>query len=467
MTKSIVLFALMLAGCAPALPHGRARHPNTDMPGAWSARAVEAHSSAEVEWRRFFTDPKLDALIDLALQNNQELNIVSQEIYIAQNEIQARKGELLPRLGVSAGVGVEKVSHNSSQGRADEANGVAEHLPDFGIGLTVSWEIDIWGKLRNATKAAVLRYLASQEGRKFAVTLLVGELARSYYELLALDTQLSIVEQNIAIQQNALEVVRLQKQAAKVTELAVQRFEAEVLKNQSRQFAIRQQVVETENRINFLVGRFPQHVDRSSDRFLDLQPPLVHAGHPEQLLDNRPDVKRAQLELIATDFDFRSAKAAFYPTLGLNANLGYQAFDFLKLVATPASLIYSVAADLFAPLLNRRALSAAYFSANARQKQAVWSYERAILNGFIEVAKQLAMIDNLEKSYALQLQQVDKLTRSIDISSMLFAAARADYMEVLMTRRDALEAQIDLVENKKQQLEAAVALYQDLGGGWR
>lgn len=461
------LFGVLLwAACIPALPHGRARAPNTNVPASYGERA-DATNSAQLKVREFFTDPKLNALIDTALKNNQELNIVSLEVDIAQNEIMARRGEYLPKVAFRVGGGLEKVGQYTSQGASDEANGVPQHLPNFAFGFAASWEIDIWSKLRNATKAATLRYLASKEGRNFAVTMLVGELANSYYELVALDAQFEVMKQNIELQQSALTVVRLQKEAAKVTELAVKRFEAEVLKNQSRQYAIQQQIAEREGRINFLIGRFPQHVDRSAQRFTDLVPPLVHAGIPSQLLENRPDVKQAQIELAATELDFKVAKAGFYPTLGISANVGYQSFDFLNIVSTPASLVYGIAADLLAPLFNRKGLTAAYFTANTKQLQAVHHYERAILSGFVEVFKQLAMIHNLEKSYALQVQQVEKLTQSIDISSRLFVSARADYMEVLTTRRDALEAQIELIENKKRQLSASVGLYQALGGGWR
>ena len=228
---------------------------------------------------------------------------------IAQNEVTARRGEYLPKVAFRVGGGLEKVGTYTSQGASDEANGVPQHLPNFAFGFAASWEIDIWSKLRNATKAATLRYLASQEGRNFAVTMLVGELANSYYELVALDAQFEVMKQNIELQQSALAVVRLQKEAARVTELAVRRFEAEVLKNQSRQYTIQQQIVEAENRINFLLGRFPQRVDRSAQRFVELVPPVVHSGIPSQLLDNRPDVKQAQLELVAAELDVKVAKA--------------------------------------------------------------------------------------------------------------------------------------------------------------
>lgn len=459
-------WALLASACLPTLPHGRARAPRRDVPSSYGGRS-DATNSAQMKWSEFFTDPKLKALIDTALKNNQELNIVSLEVDIVQNEIMARRGEYLPKVGFGVGAGIDKVGRHTSQGAGDEAHGVPEHLPNFAFGFTASWEVDVWSKLRNATKAATLRYLASKEGRNFTVTTIVGEIAGSYHELVALDAQLDVLKQNIEIQQSALAVMRLQKEAAKVTELAVKRFEAEVLKNQGRQYAIQQQIVETENRINLLLGRFSQHVDRSAPRFADAVPPIVHAGIPAQLLQNRPDVKQAQLALEAAGLDFKVAKSGFYPSLGLSARIGYQSFDFLNLVSTPASLIYGLGAELMAPLLNRTALTAAYFTANSKQMQAVYGYERAVLNGYTEVMRLLAMIHNLEQGYDLQAQQVEKLTQSIDISSRLFVSARADYMEVLMTRRDALEAQMELIENKKRQMNAAVGLYRALGGGWR
>ena len=462
-----LLCSLLTSACIPALPRGPARAANTQLPGSFGG-VTDTNNSAQVGWREFFTDARLTALIDLALKNNQELNIVALEVDIAQNEVMARRGEYLPRVGIRAGAGIDKVSQYSSQGTADDVNGVSANLANFALGFTASWEIDVWKKLRNATQAAALRYLATAEGRKFAVTRLIGELATSYYELVALDAQLEVLKQNIEIQRNALVVVRMQKEAARANELAVKRFEAEVYKNQSRQFVIQQQIVEAENRVNFLVGRLPQHVERTSVRPIDqLLPPIVHSGIPSQLLENRPDVKQAQLALAAAELDFRVAKAGFYPTLGISATIGIQSFDFLKLVSLPASLVYGFATDIFAPLVNRRAITATYFTANSKQMQAVYQFERAILSGFIDVVRLLALIDNLQKSYEQKAQQVQKLTLSVDISTRLFASARADYMEVLLTRRDALDAQIELIENKQRQMAAAVALYQALGGGWR
>lgn len=299
------------------------------------------------------------------------------------------------------------------------------------------------------------------------VTNLIAEMAYSYYELLALDNQLEIVKQNIGIQSNALEIVKLEKQSARVTELAVRKFEAEVFHTKSLQYDIQQKIIETENRINFLAGRFPQPVQRSSKNFTELVPDTVQGGIPSQLLQNRPDIRQAELELQASKLDVKVARANFYPTLDLSAGIGLQAFNPAFLVKTPQSMLYSLAGDLVAPLINRNAIKAYYYSASAKQIQAAYNYERTILRAYIEVVNQLSSIDNLAKSYELKSKQVQALTQSIDISTGLFKSARADYMEVLLTQRDALESKFELIETKMQQMHAMVNIYQALGGGWR
>jgi outer membrane protein TolC len=299
------------------------------------------------------------------------------------------------------------------------------------------------------------------------VTNLISEIAMSYYELMALDNQLAILRQNIEIQTNALEIVRLEKQMAKVTELAVRKFEAEVLKNQSRQYAIRQRIIETENHINFLVGRFPRPIARNSQQFTTLVPDTIHAGVPSQLLANRPDIRRAELELEAAKIDVKVARANFYPSLHINGGIGFEAFSSQFLVKTPQSMVYSLAGDLMAPLVNRNAIKAFYYSANSRQIQDLYDYERTILNGYIEVANQMSNINNLQNAYDLKTKQVAALVQSINISTGLFKSARADYMEVLMTQRDALDARFELIDTKLQQLNAVVNVYRALGGGWR
>ncbi|MEO4005774.1 MULTISPECIES: efflux transporter outer membrane subunit [unclassified Flavobacterium] len=461
---------LTVAGCKAPATLGRSENKN--VPAAYNTTAVQdSVNTGKMKWKEYFTDKYLVALIDTALVKNQELNITMQEIEISRNEIRARKGEYLPFIGLKGSAGFDKVARFTNIG-AMEANTeikpgkeMPEPLQDYSIGAYATWELDIWNKLHNAKKAAVSKYLASVEGKNFTVTNLIAEIANSYYELLALDNQLAIVKQNIEIQGNALEIVKLQKQAARVNELAVRRFEAQVLNTKSLQFDIQQRITETENKINFLVGRFPQPVERSTATFSGLVPNVIHSGIPSQLLENRPDVKQAELDLVAAKLDIKVAKARFYPSLGISAGIGYQAFNPSYLIK-PESLLYSLAGDLAAPLINRNAIKAAYYTANAKQIQAVYNYERTLLNAYIEVANQLAKISNTEKTFDLKSKQVEALNQSIEISNDLFSSARADYMEVLMTQRDALESKFDLIETKMKQMNAMVNIYRALGGGW-
>lgn len=472
--KFISMGLLPLAFAACKVPSATVRDVSKFTPATYKySHSTDSTTIAKVQWREYFTDPDLRALIDTALNNNQELNITRQEIEIARNEIRARKGEYLPYVGLKAGAGAGKVSRYTSRGAAEEVSEIApgrtvpDPLPDVMLGAYATWEADIWRKLRNARKAAVNRYLASVEGRHFAVTNIVAEIANSYYELLALDNQLDIVHQNVGIQNNALEIVRQQKLAAKVTELAVRRFEAEVLKTKSIQYDLQQKITEAENHINFLLGRFPQPIARDAKALNTMVPAVAHAGIPSQLMENRPDVRRAELELAASKLDVKVAHAAFYPSLGISAGIGLQAFNPTYLVQAPESILYSLAGELAAPFINRNALKATYYTATAKQLQAVYNYERTVVNAYVEVVNQLSKIGNLERSYDLKSKQVAALTESINISNELFKATRADYMEVLLTQRDALESKFELVETRKQQMNAVVNIYQALGGGWR
>jgi NodT family efflux transporter outer membrane factor (OMF) lipoprotein len=412
-------------------------------------------------------------LIDIALKNNQELQITLQEIEIAKNDIRVRKGALLPQVNVGTGAGIEKVGRYTSQGAGDATTEISpgkempDPLGDLKIAAYAHWEVDIWKKLHNSKKAAVSRYLATVEGKNFVITSLIAEVADSYYELVALDNQLAIIKQTITLQSNALEIVKFQKQAARSTELAVQKFQAEVLASKSMEFTILQNIKETENTINFLLGQYPQDIKRDSATFDTLLPAVIQSGIPAQMLANRPDIKQAELELEAAKLDVKAARAEFYPSLDITAAIGVNAFKPGYLFRMPESVLYSLAGDLVAPLINRNALKAEYSSANARQIQALYNYERTILNAYLEVSSQLSKISNLEKSFDLKSQQVAALNRSIDVAGDLFKAARVDYFEVLMTQRDALESKLELIETKKAQLNAVVHVYRDLGGGWK
>lgn len=467
-----ILFALLMIcawGCK--VPDVAApRTENQATPGRFN-NAKDTAATILPNWRQYFSDPNLIALIDSALSKNQELNIVRQEIEIRNNEIMARKGEYQPFVNIGAGLGFEKAAAYTRDGAVEE-NLEIKHGKEFPVpltdvmgGLYASWELDVWHKLRNARQAAVNRYFASIEGKNFLITNLVAEIANSYYELMALDNLLDIINTNISLQQNILGIIKQEKEAAKVTQLAVNRFEAQVLNTQNLQYEIRQRIVETENRINFLRGRFPQPIQRNSAGFNSTAVDSVLAGIPSQLLQNRPDIRQAELELAAAKIDVAVAKANFYPSFGIRAGLGLQAFNPIYLVK-PESILFNLAGDMMAPLVNKNAIKATYFNANAQQVQAVYNYERSILNAYIEVLNQLSGMRNFLDSYNTKAREVDILTQSITISNSLFRSARADYMEVLLTQREALESKMELIEIRMKQLGARVNVYRALGGGW-
>jgi NodT family efflux transporter outer membrane factor (OMF) lipoprotein len=459
---------VLLGGCTPQVA---LKKKSDELPVAFQG-GEGTTSAAAVNWKDFFHDQNLVRLVDAALKNNQELNIFLQELEIAKNEAYARSGAYLPFIDLGGGAGLDKTGRFTRSGALEATTEVRpgkefpEPLKNFSFGAKATWEVDIWRRLRNAQKSAVMKFLASQEGRNFLLTNLVSEVADSYYELRSLDSQLEIVEQNVKIQTDALEMVKAQQQAARVTELAVRRFEAQVYKTQSLQYELKQKIVEAENKINFLVGRFPQSVDRGGDAFVSLVPEVVKAGIPSQMLENRPDIRKAELDVKAAELDVKVARAAFYPSLKLSGEVGYEAYRLQNTFDSPQSLFYNLLGNLTGPLINRRAITADFYSANAKQVQAIFNYERAVLNAFIDVTNQISNVKNLEQNNVLKAKQVTALTDSIGILNLLFNSARADYTEVLITQRDALESKFELIEVKKRQLQAFVSLYRALGGGW-
>ncbi len=470
MHKTISLVSLTLLLWACNIPKIAVRNEKKVLPLVYLNNS-DTNTIAKIKWKNYFSDPLLNALIDTALKNNQELNLITQEIEISKNEIRARKGEYLPFVDLYGGAGVDKEGDYSWRKAVEENLDIKKNEKviksnnDFTLGAAASWEIDVWKKLRNAKKAAVSRYLASMEGKNFMKTNLIAEVASSYYELMALDNMLDMIEKNIIIQSNALKVVKEQKNAAKVTQLAVNRFEAQLLHTQNLQFEIKQQIIEAENRINFLTGRFPTTIQRNSTVFFDLKADTIQAGIPSQLLVNRPDIKQVEMQLMAAKLDVKSARANFYPSFKINAGVGFQAFNPAYLI-NPKSIIYNLAGELMAPLINRNAIKVAYKNANAKQMQLIYKYEQTILNAHLDVMNQISRMNNYSTSYKTKSQEVNILLQSVSIANNLFYSARADYAEVLLTQREALESKMELIEIKMKQIKAKVNIYRALGGGW-
>lgn len=451
---------------APDLPDGYSQ-ANTTLSKAWESTT---ENSALVGIEEFYNDPMLTGLINQAVVGNRELKILEEEVQIARNEILARQGAYLPFLTAGAGASLDRPSRFTRAGAVDSQLDIVpgqsfpSPLGDMALNIGLSWQIDVWRQLRNARDAAAQRYFAAAERRNYFVTRLIAECAENYYTLMALDQRLITLDKTIQLQEASYKVAVDKRDNGKGTELAVQRFLAEVRKNQSEKLIISQEIVKTENRINFLVNRFPQPVERASTAFFDLTLHKLSIGVPSQLLQNRPDIRQAERELAAAGLDILVARARFFPTVMITGNVGYEAFN-PRYLFNPEAIAANIAGSLVAPLINKKAIQADYMTANAKQLEAIYHYQRTVLNAFTEVVNRVSKVENYSSSLEIKKQQLKSLEKSIEAASQLYQNARVEYVDVLLAQRDYMDARMILIETKKEQLSAIVNAYQALGGG--
>ena len=432
---------------------------------------------ATINWKQYFTDPILINLIDTALINNLDVLIAYQKINASHAQIKYAKGLSAPKINGRIVSGGEKFGGHTMTGVGNFDTNLSKnitsdkHVPDDGavpeyyLGLQSSWELDVWGKVRNKRKAATATYLASVEGKNWIVTNLITEVATTYYELLSLDSEIRIIDETIGLQKKQLDIVVIQKEAGRANELAVNQFEAQLLQSKILKLELNQKIIQSENQLNSLLGRYPQPITIDSASFTMVLPTEIQVGIPSQLLSNRPDIKKAELELKASKANVLSSKAAFYPSFSITATLGLNSFN-PSYIFNPTSLAYNAFGGLITPLINQSAIKAQFRTAKAEQVEAMYNYQKRILNGYVEVYNQMVYINNLSQIYDLKNQQVKVLTASIETASELFLTGRATYLEVIVTRSTTLQSKLQLIEIKKKQFTAIVNIYRALGGGW-
>ncbi|QMU29679.1 TolC family protein [Adhaeribacter radiodurans] len=473
---SLFLFLLAFLGACKLtepveLPEGKA------LPNSFGS-TTDTSSIGQIAWRTFFTDPNLVSLIDTALHNNPDLLAAIQRVDMVRANVLLAKGAFLPGIqGVaSAGTtkfgdytidGVGNYDTNFSPNIDDKQRIPQKAVPDYFLGFRSFWEIDLWGKLRKTRKAAYARFLASDKGRQLVQTALVAEVAKLYYELLALDSELKIIQNNIQLQQLAVELMEAQKTGGRATELAVQQSKAQLLNTTSLQVEKQQQIVAAENLLNQLLGRYPQPITRGNPIQEQQLPASIQAGIPLQLLALRPDVKQAEMELVAAKFDVGAARAAFLPSLTISPHVGLNAFKASLLLNTPASLAYGVIGGLTMPLLNQNQLKSRYKFSAAASKEAFYNYQKAILTGYQEVATGLSAIENFKKISTIKNQEVQELHNAVNSANALFAGGYANYLEIITAQKSVLAAELELNNNQRAMFQSIVDVYRSLGGGWQ
>ena len=467
----MVMLALVITGCKTPQATSMTDRVKAQLPSRFPQDSVTGETSVATPWRQFFTDPSLISLIDTALTNNQDLRITLQQIAMAKSNVLYQEGQLIPSVSAGGGVGVSKAGRYTSEGAGNATTEIKpgkatpDPLMDFRLGTSVDWEVDLWHKLSSGKRAAVEHYLATVEGRNAVLSSLISQVAGNYYHLLALDNKLDVIHQYIDLQRKAVDIAKIQKMADADTELAVEKFEAELAKARSEEFTLRQEITESENNLNLLLGRYPTAIQRDKSTFLSSSLQSVMTGIPSELLYNRPDIRQAEHELAAAKWNVKAARKEFLPSLNISATLGLDAFNPTYLTRIPKSLAFSVLGGLSGPLINRKAIQANFQAADAQQIQALYEYDKTLLTAYSEVCTLMSKIKNLDQYYQLKEEEAHKLDQSINVARQLYMNNRCTYLDVLMDQRDALDAKMELLEAKEQQLSGMVDVYRSLGGG--
>ncbi|OOQ56800.1 TolC family protein [Mucilaginibacter pedocola] len=472
----IILFTtttLLVAGCqnykATLVENNKA------MPATFNG-GTDTLTIATLPVKSFFADANLVTLIDSALLANPDMLTALQRVEAARANVRGAAARLLPQINATARAGVEKYGDYTQNGVGNYDTNFSNNInsdqkipnpvPDYFLGFQSSWEVDLWGKLGATKKAAYLRFLASQSGQRLVVTSLAAEIAKAYYQLLALDTELRIIKKNTVLQEKALEIVKIQKLGGRATELAVQQFLAQLLRTRAMESLTRQQVKEAENELSFLTGKFGGTIPRDTSIMSAKLPDAVKVGIPSQLLLNRPDIQTAELELAAANADIQAARKAFLPSLTLTPYVGYNAFK-AGLLFDPGSFTYGILGGLTAPIFNRNALKADLNRSIAESKIAVYNYQKNILAGYREVSNGLNAIENYGQYYELKQQELTSLTNALSVANDLYVVGRANYLEIITAQQSVLQAELDMANTRRDMFLSSINLYQAVGGGWR
>lgn len=473
--NSFLLFIIVLNSCT--LPRQMQVKNELDPPAFYhNVDSTVQNDLSLPQWRDFFKDSHLVALIDTALKNNQDLKIATQRIEQARAAVQYHIRNFYPSVQVSTSAGVTKYGDYTVDGVGNFDTNLSSNIspeqripnpvPDYFLGLQTSWETGFAGKLRNRRKAASSRLMASAYYRDLIQTQLVSGVARLYYELLAVDNELKIIRENIDIQERAMEIVDIQKQSGQINELAVKQFKVQLLQTRALEAERKQHLIFITNTLNTLTGRFPSTISRADTLLNADQLERLRIGFPVSLLENRPDLKETIAQLQANEADLRAARAVFYPAINFSGFAALNGFN-TSFLFNPASVAYVGLASVSLPLFNRNQITYQYRWQAAEKNVAIYNYQKLLLQSVAEVSSLYNTMLAYQQISDLKLAEVTELKAALNIGNDLFLTGFANYLEVLMIRRNVLDAALQYTNAQKQFLHAYIDLYKALGGGWR
>jgi len=423
--------------------------------------AKDSVSVASVSWKEIFTDSQLQALINQGLQNNLDIRTALQNVAVAEAYAKQGKAGYLPTLTIGPKYTNTVTSANTQFGAVLGK----QYLSQYELSGSLSWEADIWGKIRSNQRGVAATYLQTIEAHKAVKSQIVASIANSYYTLLALDEQKKILDQTLINREQSLETTKALKEAGTVTEVAVNQTDAQLYNVKSQLVDVENSIKLNENILSVLLGANPEKIDRSS-----LESQVINAqlsvGVPAQLLENRPDVKAAEFGLINSFESVNIANANFYPSLTITANSGIQGIHIEKLFDAQ-SVFSSVIAGLTQPILQQRKLRTQKEVALANQEIALINYRNKILTASKEVSDALYNYDAAVKKAELKQKEFTSYDNAIKNSEELLNYGMVNYLDVITARDNGLNAELSIVNAKLASLNSMVELYRAVGGGWQ
>ena len=438
------------------------KKPDVALPDSYRGGLPAAASNADkvmalLPYRSFFADTTLRALIDTAVVNNIDLRVGLKNIDIARQTLNSAKLGYLPSLSI----GVQETRTTPSD------NGVQTTRQDYIASASASWEADIWGKIRSRKKSALASYLKTQEATRAVRTRLVADVASGYYNLLMLDSQLDISRKNLALADTTLKMIGFQYTAGQLTSLGVQQQEAS---RQSIALSIpllEQKIALQENALSTLCGRMPGTINRDKTFFSSKVKDDLPFGIPSALLQNRPDVRAAELAVRAAHADMGEAKANLYPTFTVMASGGLDALKSSNWFSTPGSLFGYLQGGVLQPVFQRGQLKAKYEQSKIKRDQSELEFKQSLLKAVEEVSNALVQLEKIKSQEGIAEERVATLQHAFANAGMLFRSGMATYLEVIVAETNALQAELTLADIRRQHLSVMAELYRSLGGGWR
>lgn len=442
--------------------------PPAPLPGTYrTASTTDTATIANIQWKQFFTDHELQQLIDSAIANNYDMQAALKNIEAAQLIVQQSKLGYLPEARLQATGAISRPSDNSLNGISLSQFLGKSYVEDYTISATLSWEADIWGKIKNQQAKALAAYLQTTEAKKIIQTNLVVAIAKGYYNLLMLDAQVAIAKKNLLLNDSTLNIIQLQFTAGDVTALAVQQATAQRLVAAQLIPQLEQEIAIQENAISILSGLPPNAVKRNGHITDAVFAGEITTGVPSALLQNRPDIRVKELELTIANANTGIAKANMYPSLTITAAGGINSFKASNWFNMPASLFATAAGGITQPLFQRKQLRTQYEVSKVQREKAVIDFRQAVLNAAGEVTDALIKVNKLKEQQAVASARVSTLQQATGNANLLFKNGMANYLEVITAQSNVLKGELELAIVQKEQSSAIIELYRSLGGGWK